>query len=259
MTGSVSRGKIELTLEEISYTLRHSALPTIIIEGKDDTIVFRPLEERFGAERVSIFPVGGRAKVLTLFSEFGANPQFLFIADRDEWCVDPIPENFNSPRLIFTDGYSIENDAIRDGDMLALLRQSERAKFEEELKTFLGWYALAFNRSLAGTDEAIRTHCSIILDNVEKRDSLLQLKPGEQYPHALMERLAVDYLSLVRGKSLIHLLVRQLSYPGRSPRHHHAALLEQVAVKPGPLLEKFYHAVDELLLGRAVPSIGKHL
>ncbi|MFK3689820.1 hypothetical protein ACI2J4_06005 [Agrobacterium tumefaciens] len=249
MSSSASRGKIELTLEEISYTLRHSALPTIIIEGKDDTIVFRPLEERFGAERISIFPVGGRTKLLALFEELGTNPQFLFIADRDQWCVDPIPEKYMSSRMLFTDGYSIENDAMRDGDMLALLRYSERAKFEQELDIFLNWYALAFNRVLQGNDEAIRTHCATIIDEVEQRNSLMQLKPGEQYPEELKEKLAAEYLRLVRGKSLIHLLVRQISYPGRVPRHHHAALLEQVAVKPGPLLAKFYQAVEELLLG----------
>lgn len=240
-------GKVEFTVEEISSTLKRSKLPTVLIEGKDDNIVFRPLEEKFAAKRLSVFPVGGRSKLLTLFKEFEGNSQFLFIADKDAWCMSPLPVEFSTDQLIFTEGYSIENDAMRDDNMFALLTVAEKEKFEKDLEVFTKWYALAFSRFLSGDEETIKTHCSTILDDPKKRLELTTLKEGEQYPDALYAAISAKYKSVLRGKSLIHLLVRHLSYAGRLPRHHHAALLEGAATRPGPLLGRFYERVDRFL------------
>lgn len=251
MNSGNKSGKIELSVEEIIAVLRRSDLPTVIIEGKDDTIVFRPLEEKYFEQGVSIFPVGGRSKLLRLFEELGSHENLIFFADRDEWCLEATPQKYLSDRLVFTVGYSIENDVIIDSQMFSMMTKEEKENFDRELEKFIYWYALAFTRFLAGDAEIIRWHCAKILDDAKHYNEYVKLQRNEEYPEALRNKISADYAFLLRGKSLIHLIVRHLSYPGRNPRHNHAALLEMAAVRGGRLVNRFYESVNRTLLGAA--------
>src|SRR5258708_3282019 len=129
---------VVLTIDEILATLKHSSLPTVIIEGRDDAIVFRRLEVIYGEAGLSIFAVGGRSALLATFArrdEVGKN-DIAFIADRDAWVLCGVPSQCKAGCLIPTEGYSIENDVIRDGRLETLMTAPERATYLRELSEF---------------------------------------------------------------------------------------------------------------------------
>jgi hypothetical protein len=237
---------IDITTDEVVSLLKRTSLPTIIVEGCDDMIVYRAIEEKLAHLGVSMLPVGGRGKVLDVFqrkSEIPNTVRVAFIADKDLWVSIGIPEEFAADQLIFTEGYSIENDIFLDGELWKILKGSEPQKFETELKEFVEWYALAINRTINGCSEPISLHPDHVLCPKQRLD-LLKLKEGEEYPAALREKIINEYKKLVRGKSLISLLLRNVNYKGREPRHTDKALLESVAIRPGPLLQRITSAVE---------------
>jgi hypothetical protein len=231
-------GKVELTIEEIVATLRRSQLPTVVIEGKDDAIIFRRLEASCQDIQLSAFPVGGRTRALALFDNrqvFGLPRTVSFAVDKDMWVIDGVPTEYETAEIVLTDGYSIENDVYRDGDLEVLLLPGEQSVFKRELEEFLNWYAGALSNR---DHEALRTHPNEVL---ERRGTG---SPGvEEHVQTLLDYLRTNYSSSVRGKSLVGLLMRQVSRPGRGAQHSKASLLEQVAAKPGPYITRLFSAV----------------
>ncbi len=217
---------MEMTVDELLATLSRTSLPTVVVEGKDDLIVFRQLEYRLSTLGLSVLAAGGRGAVLELFNrrtEINSGVRVAFVADKDLWVMNGLPDEYLDDRLIFTDGYSIENDVIRDGGLLRLMSPVEQNRFHTELRRFTGWYA----GQLHTNSGAVGIHPNVVLD------------PSTEVfaaPAALIQYLLDNFEALVRGKSLMALLIRQLSYTGRAARHHHHALMEQVATNPGPLL-----------------------
>ncbi|UGY10184.1 DUF4435 domain-containing protein [Phyllobacterium pellucidum] len=250
MSRRLGKGKVQPTVDELISTLKHSTMPTILIEGDIDIIAYRPLEKIHEAHSVSLLSAGGREAVLEIYrrrGEISWGENLIFVVDQDAWCVNGIPEAYQAKAIITTNGYSIENDVICDGELVNLLDAAETADFNKELDTFLQWYALAFSRYLSNSGEIIKVHPSKILDDEENRSELLELKEGEAYPENLRAQLAANPLVLIRGKSLFNLLMRQLSYPQRHVKHQYNALIETVAASPGENLGGIFHRAGALL------------
>ena len=110
---------IKMTECEIISLLERSSLPiSILIEGKDDIIIYRRLEHYLDTD-VDVLGVGGRSILLSIFNkqtqgEILKNKNIIYIADKDIWFNIGIPEAYQNPKLIFTSGYSIENDIFID-------------------------------------------------------------------------------------------------------------------------------------------------
>jgi hypothetical protein len=243
-----SKHKADISIDETIALLKKTSLPTIVVEGADDMIVYRHMEESLSAFGVSVLPVGGRKNVLEIFSRRGELPnsvKITFIADQDIWINIGIPPEYHHDSLVFTGGYSIENDIYTDGELWKLLRRDEVTKFDKEVSAFLCWYALALSRHLQNASEVIKFHPNHVLDP-DHHTGLLSLQTGELYPDKLHEELSNDYQKTLRGKSLMALLIRNTSYSGREPHHNSKALMEMVANRPGPLLETMYSRVKTL-------------
>jgi hypothetical protein len=247
MAGLASR--VEPTIEELIATLSHSSLPTLIIEGKDDLIIFRRLEEQADNLSLSVLPVGGRTQVLTLFerlSEVRSGQPIAFIADLDLWVFSGVPTEYRSDKLLFTDGYSIENDAFRDIDCERLLFAREKQAFYDEMKIFAEWYALAVSRS-SHIGRMVDVHPNRILNFESERTRMMKLEPLEEYPKDLYEKILADYGKFLRGKSLFELFQRQMNGV-RAARHNRKALLEMAGVKPGALIQSLFDRAEALLV-----------
>jgi len=238
--------KAQPTVDEIIALLKKTDLPTVVCEGSDDLIVYRRFEEHLSHIGVSILPAGGRENVLEVFERRGEIPtsvRLAFIADRDTWVNTEIPTAYVAPALCLTSGYSIENDVIADGNLEGLLVGSEVTSYKAELEEFLDWYALALSRHLANPSDSISNHPDHVLDATAK-PALIALRPGEMYPVELRAALSSHYGMLVRGKSLLFLLIRNTNTRPGLPRHTDKALLEIVAARPGALLAKLREAVE---------------
>jgi hypothetical protein len=138
--------KVELDVEEIIAPLKKTSLPTVIVEGSDDVIVYRRFEIGLAHLGISIFPVGGRKKVLDIFlrkSEIPADVKLVFVVDQDTWVNTGVPAQYQSSQMVLTTGYSIENDVFMDGNLVSLLKGQEIAKFFSELESFVEWNSLA--------------------------------------------------------------------------------------------------------------------
>lgn len=236
----------DMTVNEILGTLKRTLLPTMIVEGSDDMIVYRRFEDALAHLGVSVLPVGGRLKVLEVFSrrhEIPTSVKTIFIADKDTWVNTGVPPEFQDPTLIFTDGYSIENDVYRDGEFWKLLEEQERLRYEAEIDSFIEWYALALDRHLRDPSNPIANHPDHVL-NPAQRPVLLALQPAEAYPTALRQAILSDHRRLLRGKSLLSLLLRHTSRKGRAVRHNDSALFETVAARPGALITSIRQQVE---------------
>jgi hypothetical protein len=230
----------EYSVDEIVEILKRTSLPSIVVEGRDDIVVYRRIEERMSTIGADVLPALGRDKLLKVFerrSELPSTARVVFIADKDTWVHSGVPAEYSDQMLVFTDGYSIENDLYRDGQLEGLLLGAERQAFERELEDFVSWYAIALSRHLTDNNENIRLHPNHVLDRRFFSD-LVSLRYGESDPQALRDEIRSDYPRLLRGKSLLSLLDRQTTRPGRQPSHKPLALLELVAVNPGPLLQE---------------------
>lgn len=241
---------VDFSPDELIATLKRTSLPTVVTEGKDDVVVLRKLEQVFADFGVSVFPAGGRDKVLAVFdrrSELPADVTFIFIADKDKWIYGSIPTDKVAPELIFTDGYSIENDCYRDGNFESLLTAAERTAFLAELDDFVKWYALALSRHLVDPRNGYDKHPNELFDGPVSFNDHCTCAHSEAYPFALRDAIRGDYGRLLRGKSLMGLILRQLSGRRRRPSHNATAMLEFSATSPGAYLQRIINAVEAVL------------
>ena len=245
----IGSGKIEISTEEAIAVIKKSSLPTVVIEGADDAIVYRKIED-IGDGFVSLLPVGGRENVLAIFNrkaEF-SNKKVVFIADQDTWIVNGIPSCYKSKDLVFTSGYSVENDIFLDVNVVGLMSSSEKTQFEEELSKFSVWFAIALNRFLDGVNSEIKIHPNNLLDNEENYNNFIKLNSGECFPENLHKDLLENYSVKIRGKSLMAIAIRKLSYKGRPVRHHHHSIMEHASSRPGDLINRIYKNVEIAIL-----------
>ncbi len=232
------KGKM-LTPQETYEYLKRSDLNTVLVEGKNDVIFYRKIEEHIMDEGfdIDIFPAGNKGNVLEVGKMLGKNPlkkKVLLLVDNDEWVHKKIslPDN-----VITTCGYSIENDAFCDGNIEKFLDRAEKLNFNAELDKFVRWYALALSRFLQGRESSYRINPNGIIGcDKDGYDNLCKLEEGEAYPDILYRQIKDDYKTLLRGKSLFSLILRQLSAQGRKVKFSDKQLLEIGASERG---EKF--------------------
>jgi len=230
--------KVKITVDEIIATLQRSSDPTLLAEGVDDIAMLRRLEDKYEDEGLSILPVGGRSAVLEVFdrrNEIGNSKTVLFLADQDSWIYSGIPAGYVNDNLLFTDGYSIENDLYRDGCLERLLTNAEKDRFARDLKKFIDWYAISLARHLNDKSVPLSVHPAAVLDDPVRFNADIQLRQGEAAPEAHVAELSENYMKVLRGKSLMAILVRQLSASSRPIKHSVKSLMEHGSVSGGDL------------------------
>jgi len=217
------------TVDEIIALLQRSSLPTIIVEGKNDMIVYRRFEQS-GIE-LDVLAAGGRANVLNIFrrrNEIAVSKKIVFVADQDIWINFGIPDEFRNPKLVFTHGYSIENDVFIDGNLENLVPHGQSATFREELNKFVKWYASALIEHKNNSEISIKIHPNEILKNPA---CIYQ----DGYDARFYESILMNYKMKLRGKSLFGLLLRNT---GTAAKYNDITLLTMVAIRPGELLNR---------------------
>ena len=229
------------TVDELFATLKNSSMPTVIVEGRDDIVFYRKVEDELSDLGIDILSAGNKDKVLELrekiLSENLSIP-IAFIVDKDLWVNYGVPTEYQDS-LITTNGYSIENDLFLDGDLLLLLDSDELLDFKDDLDVFIKWYALAINRHVNDKktiyDEisSFRYHPNKLLDDKSFYIKETTLKKNEIYPEELYESISLDYANKLRGKSLLGLLLRYLSKKERKIKFGLYQLLEFGASRKG--------------------------
>lgn len=235
------------TVDEIAATIKRSNLFNVVVEGRDDVVAFRVLERRLhreGHQDVALISAGGRSKLLSIFRELADDPSLsrcAFICDKDEWVFCGVPDEFNCEEVIKTDGYSIENDLLRDYPPEEFMDQPEQARYRDDIDYFMKWFTIEMCKVLAGTPGKPSTYTGVILNS--DRTDLAGEIAGKPELTARYAEIKSDPARLIRGKSLMEIVMRQLSRKGRAPRHNHLIYIEHSANAAGQNFMNIFAAV----------------
>lgn len=221
----------------------------VVVEGVDDIIVYRSLITIFSSKRIQVLTAGGRDKVLEVFDEvkkLGYLDKAIFIVDQDSWIFSGIPSPYQDPRIIYTSGYSIENDIYVDRNIDNLLIGAGLStSFNSKLHLFLQWFALAIDRYCLTGHEILDVHPDRFFRDVT---GFCALKPGESHPNPTYNDLITQYPLKFRGKSLLPLAVDELNRRKDGyPSYNTKTIMEETAINGrGVHLNRIFSAVDSL-------------
>ena len=216
------------TIDELVETLRRSQLPTVIVEGKDDMLIYRWVEERVGTQNANVLSAGGRDNLLSVYkrrNEYAHLP-VAFVADRDMWLFSGIPSNYHD--IIWTKGYSIENDLYSGAKLENLLSAEEAEVHQQVLYSIIEWFAFEVEEFLAERPAKVGYHCNRIVPlNQTNMDEEFRNSRGFRLPNEkLIKKINNAYQLQLRGKLLFQMLNRFLNAPKRRPKYPNIALYE---------------------------------
>ncbi|MCS0460402.1 MULTISPECIES: DUF4435 domain-containing protein [Rhizobium] len=246
----MSAEKAVPTTDELFEVLKRSSLPTVLVEGKNDIIFYRGIEEELRDIGIDMLPAGNKDAVLELKQRLDAqklSTPFAFVVDNDLWVHTGIPDLVELNGLITTAGYSVENDLFSDGVLLNLLTPEEKVQFHSDVTRFCEWYALSIHRHLNGKIASFRTHPGKVLDDQDFFASSVALETGETYPTGLYDKILIEFSSLLRGKSLFAILHRQLSKKGRDVKFSEKQLMAVGAAQKGQNFQRIGELVRKII------------
>ena len=144
------------TIENLVTALRFSNKPNIVVEGKDDEIIYGKLVERFGRFDIGFFGAGSKNTLLYLYEELAQyesigdfrHAPVAFIADQDMWLFSGIPEDYAD--IIWTQGYSIENDLYVSAELESFLEIHQQETHRQVLNAVCRWFAFEVEVFLKG-------------------------------------------------------------------------------------------------------------
>ena len=216
----------DMTVDEIVAALRHSSIPSIIVEGTDDVMIYRWILLDAGISDDRLFPCTGRNNLLKVFSrrnEFPSTPT-LFIADKDVYIYNGIPAEYSD--VFFTCGYSIENDLYYGRSIDQLLTKDESKNYEKARKNFIRYYGCQFEKLKENRPYNFCLSPFVILDSnyelvTDKVENTFS-EPTQETCNYLLD----NYDLVVRGHSVFKLLQLFLSKSGRDVTHSTHSLYE---------------------------------
>ena len=233
-------------------------LQTVIVEGKDDMQIYQWAERRVGIQKANVLPVGGRETLLAVYkrrNEFAHLP-VAFVADKDLWLFSGIPPDY--PDIIWTEGYSIENDLYAGASLEDLLNADEVDEHRQVLDSIIEWFAFEVEEHLAGREPRVDTHCNEIVPlGQTAMDQGFRTRRGFRSPNEeLHQQIKGAYQLQLRGKSLFQVLVRFLSASNRASKHSIFGLYE-IAVKmtsPQPLIDRLIGEIERTIAEHTPPN-----
>lgn len=250
--------KAHPTVDELFELLKRTSLPTVLVEGKDDIIFYRAIEQELEEYGIDMLPAGNKYSVMEIrrrLKETSISAAIVYVVDNDLWVHAPPPPDVKDDLLICSSGYSVENDLYSDGELEKFLTPSELHVFKNELAQFLKWYALAVSRHLKGkTENSFRTHPGKLLDDPDYFKQQLILQEGEEYPAEFLADISGKYHSILRGKSLFSLLLRRLSHKNRDIKFGGKQLMAIGAARKGENYSRIKTGIVRALKSQGVPT-----
>lgn len=219
---------VDISVDELIATLNHSGAPTLILEGKDDYVAFEEFERNNVEWGFTVIAVKGRGNIIKLLDRRSeiTNPCIFYLMDRDEWCLTGAPDSYIDPQIGFTNGASIENDLIIDGNPMALMTPDELNKFSSVLIDYKEIFLrLCYNHINGIDDHSYGSSLRIFLD-----EDLSKLPEWASFcgrcPDAISPPDDLELIEYLRGKTLLELLTMILSNRNRRSKFSKANVME---------------------------------
>lgn len=202
----------EFTPDEIIEYLKTTSVPTVLVEGTTDAKIYRWIEgylENLGFD-ISVMPTGGRTAIFKVHEHKNLLTQvpIVFTADLDGFLFTGVP--CEKRDIVFTSGYSVENEVLDEDFFIKIMDSQERARYIKLKKLASEWFA-------SQIDELRRTGSWSVGQSIHKSiDCKHQChKNALTFDSDLAEYVNDNYTQLFRGKSVIDLLVNILSGAAR--------------------------------------------
>lgn len=201
--------KVNLDVDEIIATINHSSLPTLLVEGKDDFEIYRWIEEKITDLDIEVLPCQGRKNLLKIYDRRNEieNKHILFLADKDMWLFDGVPPQYSD--IIFTDGYSIENDiySAAQSKIEALIPKDLAPVYSMALEEYCKWFGYEVDLYLQNKEFKLDFNIKEIIANDKKRLSphFLLKRSYKEVDEEFSKAIFESYTQKIRGKSLMDL------------------------------------------------------
>jgi hypothetical protein len=217
-----------ISIEELIATIRKTGLPTILVEGENDANIYRWIESQIGTFNGNILPCGGRTVILELYKrkkEFN-NSKVIFLADKDMWLFTGTPKEFDE--IIWTEGYSIENDLFTGGySVERLLDDQEKVDLSKIIHSVARWFAFEVEKYKT-TEKPLQSYnIGKMLDSeYSLRDKFLEEINFSEANAETFSLIFTDYTLKIRGKTLHSIYVHLLSSPKRKSKFSYENVIE---------------------------------
>jgi hypothetical protein len=207
------------TKDEIINSIKRSDYPIILIEGPSDSFIYRKLKARLKNPLISFQPCGGRVTLFAIHDqrhEF-RNKKVAFIADKDLYRFNGIPESRSD--IIFTDGYSIENDIYFNSTIEKFIDDSNASTFHQLKHTVTKWFCFEISKLINQTSApeigapSLSTHINQICPpgNINIccnfASQISYVEPSQESINEIIKEYKLD----IRGKQLFQILSRAIS------------------------------------------------
>lgn len=193
--------------DELISAINHSSEPYIIVEGPDDVMIYRWILDDLNCEGL-LEPRCGCDGVKILFDRRTEikNPQVVFICDKDTIVYTGcVPQEYED--MIYTDGYSIEND-LYNGMALEriLFKEQDKKIFSTAMNSFLRAYACELEKFRKSQSFDFSINPETIVDKNDYSLKISELKDFKEPSNETVDYLKNNYDMLLRGHSLFSLV-----------------------------------------------------
>ena len=217
------------TIEEFFATLKHSASPTIVVEGKDDTTFYQDIERQLGSE-LDFLPVGGRTVLLELFKRrHNIKIPVVFVADRDMWVFGRRPNGLGD--LVLTKGFSIENDMFDENRFLKELTPSGKEYFTKMKAPLSEWFAYQVEQKRKTGECCLRCSINELVDadyHLVPSVANFKFTPSKRLVSFIEKNCWVKF----RGKTLLDICFRARCMGRSGPRQTKDQFIKELSNSP---------------------------
>ena len=247
----------DMTVDDWIDTFRNTDMPTVIVEGKNDIPIYRRIEKYIGVQDADVIHVGGRNNLLLLYArrkEFAHLP-VAFVADRDLWLFSGIPPDY--PDIIWTQGYSIENDLYAGAALEKVLNANDVDEHRQVLDSIIEWFAFEVEEHLSGEKAQVATGCNTVVPlGQTEMDQGFRNSRGFRSPDEKLHRqIREAYQFQLRGRLLFEMLIRFLNaHPGNQ---YSIVGLHETAFEmkpPDELMDRFIREIERAIAGHTLPN-----
>ncbi len=217
-----------MTEEEIISILGKTNLPTLLVEGVDDAKIYRSLENELGILGGNILQCTGRNVLISIFRRRDTfkHGKLVWLADLDMWRFSQPPDDLKG--IIFTSGYSIENDLYAGSEIESLLEVKERDQHAQLLAAVCRWFAFEVIEHKANGVNRCGTHIDRVIDysTMDIATGFATSRGFIEPDSAICAQILANYQLQLRGKTLFQALQVILAKPNRKPAYRTRALID---------------------------------
>ena len=217
----------------VASMLLHSNLPTVLVEGVYDVGWYRVLLRK-GGIKWSLQPAGGRNSLFVIHDMLvgKGNRQVVYVADRDMFSFTGIPSSYAD--VVFTSGYSIENDVLKDSYVHRLFTDAERQLIAGYKGELAKWFSFCAEQKLAGKEPELDVPINAVAEH-DRQTGRVSLKTaylahiGYVPPaQSTVDRVLSEFEMIFRGKCLLGLYawVTKFRHPSDGASHSEGGLMD---------------------------------